>query len=101
MCSNFFSFLRGVALLACCLKVGGFLKAQSAEAERYPLIPYPVSVLSSPDEFVINRQTTLTNETGEGLFSNEQLLLQQILRKYLGANTIRLTNGPARNTIIL
>jgi hexosaminidase len=101
MCSNFFSFLRGVALLACCLKVGGFLKAQSAEAERYPLIPYPVSVLSSPDEFVINRQTTLTTETGEGLFSNEQLLLQQILRKYLGANTIRLTNGPARNTIIL
>jgi hexosaminidase len=94
-------FLHLFVIIGLCTTDSHTLQAQEDNKDSFPVIPYPVSVTGSNDNFLITRETTVTVQAPAGFFENEQRYLQTMLRKYLGQDALKQVQSPGHNTIML
>lgn len=91
-------------LLRCllfCFMVTGVSHAQTTNAEKYNIIPYPAHLEPGQGSFIINRQTVLVIKPTASVFANEQVFLKRMISSYLGEGSLIVKKSALSNAIVL
>jgi len=80
-------------LLLAALLVSTSRLAFAQDADRYPLIPWPSSLIAVNGDLYIDKHTPVIIESAPGQFDNELTFLQTMLRRFLGPDALPTRRG--------